>query len=34
MRAENWLKKRKSRKVIEKVISGDIDLREVIEQLG
>ena len=35
MRAENWIKKMKSRKVIEKVISGEIDLRKVIEsQIG
>lgn len=30
MQAENWIKKMKSRKVIEKVISGEIDLRKVI----
>ncbi|REL39125.1 GIY-YIG nuclease family protein [Rhodohalobacter sp. SW132] len=31
MKAENWLKRMKSRKVIEKVISGEINLREVTD---
>ena len=31
MNAENWLKRMKSRKVIEKVIAGEIDLKEVID---
>ncbi|MDZ7754914.1 GIY-YIG nuclease family protein [Rhodohalobacter sp.] len=30
IQAENWIKKMKSRIVIEKIISGDIDLEEII----
>ncbi|TVR26657.1 MAG: GIY-YIG nuclease family protein [Balneolaceae bacterium] len=30
IKAENWIKKMKSRKVIEKIISGEIDLKDVI----
>jgi len=30
IQAENWIKRMKSRKVIEKVISGEIDLKEII----
>lgn len=30
IKAENWLKRMKSRKVIEQVIQGEINLREVI----
>ena len=28
----NWLKKMKSRRVIEQVINGEIDLKEIIER--
>ena len=30
IKAENWLKRMKNRKVIEQVINGEIDLREII----
>jgi len=30
IQAESWIKRMKSRKVIEKVISGEIDLKEII----
>ena len=30
IKAENWIKKMKSRIVIEKIISGNIDLEEII----
>ena len=32
IRAENWIKRMKSRKVIEKIISGEIDLKEIINR--
>lgn len=31
IQAENWIKRMKSRKVIERVISGEIDLMDVIK---
>jgi putative endonuclease len=31
IQAENWIKKMKSRRVIEKVISGEIDLMDVLK---
>jgi len=31
IQAENWIKRMKSRQVIEKVISGEIDLNEIIK---
>jgi putative endonuclease len=30
IQVENWIKRMKSRKVIEKIISGEIDLKQVI----
>ncbi len=30
LKAENWIKKMKSRRVIEQIINGEIDLREMI----
>ena len=32
IQAENWLKRMKSRKVIEQVINGEIDLKEIIKR--
>ena len=32
IQAENWLKRMKSRKVIEQVINGEIDLKKIIER--
>lgn len=34
IRAENWIKRMKSREVIEKIISGEIDLKEIIKKSG
>jgi len=30
IQAENWIKRMKSRRVIEKIVSGEIDLKEII----
>lgn len=31
VKAEKWIKKMKSRRVIEKVISGELDLKEIVK---